>query len=321
MSSAAEPSRFPFPPYPNGWVRVAYSDEVASGEVKPLFLFGQDLVLFRGENGTAYLLDAHCRHLGAHLGYGGRVEGNGIRCPFHAWHWDGSGRCIDIPYAKKIPPKARMRAWTTAEKNGLVLAHHHAEGKAPAYEIPDLPEVGADDWTALEVRRWRVKSRWLDMNENAVDRVHFRYVHGTHTIPDSTVEMDGHILRCRNRMKLGTPRGEVDGSIDTTDHGPGFQCVYLTGIVETLMMNTATPIDAEHTDVSFAYTVKIDGDEKRARGVGAAIIRDLEKQMNEDILIWENKKYWTRPVLCDGDGPLGTYRRWMRQFFSEEWQK
>ena len=56
-----------------------------------------------------------------------------------------------------------------------------------------------------------------------------------------------------------------------------------------------------------------------ARGVGAAIIRDLEKQMNEDIPIWEHKKYFRNPVLCDGDGQFGVYRRWMRQFFSEEW--
>ena len=94
--------------------------------------------------------------------------------------------------------------------------------------------------------------------------------------------------------------------------------VHLTGIVETVMVNTSTPIDEEYTDVSFAYTVNTSGDEKRARGVGAAIVRDLEKQFDEDRLIWENKKYYERPMLCDGDGKLGVYRKWMQQFFSEE---
>ncbi|MEE8475119.1 MAG: aromatic ring-hydroxylating dioxygenase subunit alpha, partial [Myxococcota bacterium] len=74
----------------------------------------------------------------------------------------------------------------------------------------------------------------------------------------------------------------------------------------------------EYTDVSFAYTVNAEGDEKKARGVGAAIVRDLEKQFSEDRVIWENKKYYAQPVLCDGDGPFGVYRRWWRQFFSEE---
>ncbi len=320
-SSESHPiaGRFPFPPYPNGWFRVAYTSELAKAEVKSLHYFGRELVLFRDEEGEAHLLDAYCAHLGAHLGHGGKVEGRGIRCPFHAWLWAGDGSCLEIPYAKRIPPAAKIRSWPIVEKNGLVMVWHHVEDEPPAYELPDLPQYGAADWTPYEIRRWRVHSRWLDMNENAVDRVHFRYVHGTKSLPESEVEIDGHILRCSNRMKLGTPRGNVDAGLDTTDYGPGLQTVHLTGIVETLMVNTSTPIDEETTDSSFAYTVNTSGDEQKARGVGEAIIRDLEKQMSEDIPIWENKKYYTKPMLCDGDGKFNVYRRWMRQFFSEEW--
>ena len=126
------------------------------------------------------------------------------------------------------------------------------------------------------------------------------------------------MLRCRNPVKLGTPRGVVDGAIDTTDYGPGLQVVRLTGIVETIMVNTSTPIDDETTDTSFAYTVNTEGDPATVRGVGAAIIRDLEKQFDEDRAIWENKKYYARPMLCDGDGKFGVYRRWMSQFFGQE---
>lgn len=92
--------------------------------------------------------------------------------------------------------------------------------------------------------------------------------------------------------------------------------VRVTGIAETVMMNTATPVDADSTDVSFAYSVRTSEGDARA-GVGAALIRDLEKQMEQEIPIWEHKRHHPRPVLCDGDGPLGLYRRWMRQFFSE----
>lgn len=311
--------RYPFPAYPNGWFRVAYADELAPGDVRALVYFGQDLVLFRDEEGEAHLLDAHCPHLGAHLGVGGKVEGRGIRCPFHAWKWEGDGRCVDVPYAKRIPPGAKTRAWPLVEKNGVLFAWHHARQEPPEYELPELPMIHSPEWTPLEIRRWRVHSRWLDMNENAVDRVHFRYVHGTQSIPEGTVEMQGHVLRCTNPVKLKTPRGVVDGSIDTTDHGPGLQVVHLTGIVETIMMNTSTPIDEETSDTSFAYTVNTTGDPAKARGVGAAIIRDLEKQMNEDIPIWEHKRYYTRPLLCDGDGAFNVYRKWMRQFFDEEW--
>jgi hypothetical protein len=111
---------------------------------------------------------------------------------------------------------------------------------------------------------------------------------------------------------------EFTGGIDTTDYGPGLQTVRVTGVVDTLMVNTSTPIDDEYTDVSFAYSLSKAGGDSSS-GVGAAIIKDLEKQMGQDIPIWENKKYFDRPVLCEQDGQFGVYRKWMRQFFSEEW--
>ena len=53
-------------------------------------------------------------------------------------------------------------------------------------------------------------------------------------------------------------------------------------------------------------------------GVAAAIIRDIVKQMNEDVPIWENKIFRPQPVLCDGDGPIAEYRRWCSQFYSAQ---
>ncbi len=78
-------------------------------------------------------------------------------------------------------------------------------------------------------------------------------------------------------------------------------------------MNTSTPIDESQTDVSFAYTVKTQGDSHKQR-LAQAVVTDLKKQFENDRPIWENKAYWTRPALCDGDGPLATYRKWVQQF-------
>ena len=100
--------RITLPPYPNGWFAVAHVDELAAGEVRSIHYFGRELVLFRGEDGRPRTLDGYCAHLGAHLATGGRVVGNTLKCPFHSWRFDGeSGGCVEIPYAKKIPPKAQ----------------------------------------------------------------------------------------------------------------------------------------------------------------------------------------------------------------------
>ncbi|HEY6458762.1 MAG TPA: Rieske 2Fe-2S domain-containing protein, partial [Polyangiaceae bacterium] len=116
--------RFPFPRYPNGWFQVAYSDEVAPGAVVPLRYFGRDLVIFREERGDVHVLDAHCPHMGAHLGHGGTVKDGCVRCPFHAWRFDGTGQCVEVPYSARVPPRARVRPWHVREVNGLVLVWH-----------------------------------------------------------------------------------------------------------------------------------------------------------------------------------------------------
>jgi len=307
--------RYPFPAYPNGWFRVAYSEDLAPAEVKPLHYFGRDLVLFRSESGEPSVLDAYCPHLGAHLGHGGCVTGDSIRCPFHHWRWDRDGHCVEIPYAKRIPPTAKIRSWPVAEKNGMVLVHHDAEGREPTYEIPDIPEIGADDWCSPHRKSWKLRARWLDMNENCVDRAHFLFIHGTLDIPAIETKTEGHLFRTDAKIRMKAPGNtEADGRLCTNDFGPGFQIVNVTGLIDTIEMNTSTPIDEEFTDVSFQCTVRTDGDERKAR-LADKIVKDMEQQFENDIPIWENKTSWERPVLCDGDGPVGEYRKWMRQFF------
>ena len=87
-------------PIPYGWFAICYSDELQAGQVKPLNYFDQELVVWRGDDGNARVLDAYCPHLGAHMGYGGKVDGNHLQCPFHAWRWNGEGAAVAIPYSK-----------------------------------------------------------------------------------------------------------------------------------------------------------------------------------------------------------------------------
>lgn len=305
---------YPFP-LPNGWFQVAYADELPPGAVVPLRYFGRDLVLFRTESGRATVLDAHCPHLGAHLGHGGRVGGETIECPFHAWRFDADGQCVEIPYAQRIPPKGRTACWPVVERNRIVWVWHHKAGLAPDFEVPDIPEATAPDWTDFERHRWRVRTRNQEMGENAVDRAHFRYVHGTATMPDTEVEFDGPVRRALNRARLTTPRGVVEGTIDSRAYGMGCSTTRFSGICETLLIGSVTPIDDTEVDVRFSFTQRSDQAGDGRSRVAGAIVADICRQLEEDIPIWEHKAYMARPVLCDGDGPIGAFRRWCRQFY------
>src|SRR4051812_11915171 len=175
--------RFPFSPNPIGWFAVSPSEDLPPGGVVPLSYFGKDLVLFRGDDGLPRVLDAHCPHLGAHLGHGGVVEGTSIRCPFHGWCFSGDGACAKIPYATKIPPAARLSAWLVCERNGFVMVWYHPAGEPPSWEIPVMAEHGASEWTPFARRRWNIRTNIHEMGENGIDAAHFRYLHGLHNIP------------------------------------------------------------------------------------------------------------------------------------------
>jgi len=311
-------SRFPMPRYPNGWFQVAYSDELAPGAVKPLKYFGKDLVLFRTEGGEVKLLDAHCPHLGAHLGHGGKVKGDCVECPFHAWKFDGTGACVEVPYAKKIPPRATLQTWEIREVNGLIMTWHHVDGAPPSWEVPALPEYQSADWTPYEKRSWKIRTHNQEMAENSVDSAHFLYLHGTQEMPETHAEVNGHVLRSVSSTVMKTPQGKVKGEVEAIVYGFGFTTTRFRGLVETLLVSSATTIDEDHVELRFAFTVKKMVNEGVTSTVGAAFQREIGRQLEQDIPIWENKIYVHPPVLVDGDGPIGLFRRWAKQFYESK---
>ena len=311
------PREWPFPAYPNGWFAVAYSDALKSGEVKPITYFCRELAVWRGEGGGAHVVDAHCPHLGAHLAYGGRVEGDQLRCPFHAWRFNGDGQCTEIPYAKRIPRKARLGNWPVCEANGFVFAYHHGEGKPAPAAIPAIPEYEAPDWAEPVRARWITKSRMYDMGENPVDAQHFQYLHGG-VAPDFRQESDGRGgTRNVSNLDMPTPKGAIKGSITSESFGPGFGVVNVRGVLHTIIVMANTPIDDQTVEIKFDYLQPRNDDERQQR-IGRKMIDELKRQMEQDIVIFNHKKYLTKPCLVPEDGPIAEYRRSARKHYSGE---
>ena len=79
-----------------GWYWALKSKDVRRRQIKPVDLMGRRLAVYRGEDGKVRAMDGHCRHMGADLSLG-RVEGNGLRCFFHNWCYDGEGSAMTFP--------------------------------------------------------------------------------------------------------------------------------------------------------------------------------------------------------------------------------
>jgi nitrite reductase/ring-hydroxylating ferredoxin subunit len=294
--------RYPFP-VPNGWFIVAESTELAPGEVRPLYYFGRDLVLFRTDDGAPRVMDAHCMHLGAHLAVGGRVEMDCIRCPFHGWKFDGeTGRCTEIPYGdvKRIPPKAHSRSYPTLERNYMIWAWYHAEGGEPFYDVPTVEEFYDEDWSPILVSDFQIASSCQDMAENNVDFAHFRYVHGTDAIPDDDLFIDGTYKR--------TVSG--GGAFVREGYGLGLGVLRVNNYVTFL--SSTTPIDEDNVHVRWIFSAPLSNGEGSVDAAAASFLAGV----SQDIPIWENKLYRDPPVITKTEKLILEHRRWAQQFYS-----
>ena len=308
-------------PIPFGWYVVDYSDDLKPGDVKPVRYFAQDQVLFRTKSGEVTMLDAYCPHLGAHLGHGGLVKDECIECPFHAWQWGADGKIDNIPYAKKIPPKAKetqIFKYPTVEKNNLIYAWYHPNGNNPHYEVESYPEISDPEWAdKFEKFEYTINCHIQDMAENAVDAAHFMYVHGVVSYPEFEVTYDEQKRYFIQEANMETPKGTVKGKISGFSNGPGDNVTKFEGICDTLLLGSTTPIENEKVITRFSFLQKKINGKVPKGGVGAAIIADINKQVNEDIPVWENKKYAYKPVLCDKDGPIAKFRRHFATFYTD----
>jgi 5,5'-dehydrodivanillate O-demethylase oxygenase subunit len=132
-------------------------------------------VLYRGESGRAYLVDARCAHRRTHL-HTGWVQGEQIRCIYHGWRYDGTGQCTEMPAEKTIRPKqVKIGSYPLHEYCGLVFAFM-GEGDAPPFELP-RKGVFERPGCLVIARAQAWPSNWLQQVENSLDAVHVSFVH------------------------------------------------------------------------------------------------------------------------------------------------
>ncbi|MCB0974259.1 MAG: Rieske 2Fe-2S domain-containing protein [Actinobacteria bacterium] len=318
MTASTRTERYPFETIPFGWFSVGYQEEFPGGEVRPLKYFGRDLVGFRDDTGAMRVMDAFCPHLGAHLGYGGHVDGEDVVCPFHGWKFNTEGRCVDIPYSDRVNKLAKIRTYPVQELNGHVMVWWHPDDEAPKYEVPEVPELTSEDFLHHARRDWQINACMQELGENSVDLAHFKYIHGTDFVPKmESLEFDGYNQIMKSVQYFHTPRGTTEGHIDVNMYGRGMGTTRFTGIVETLLLTATTPIDEENSHVRFWFHVRKLGDERAESSVGDALVADVSKQVEEDIPVWENKVFLQRPALAKGDQVFIEYRKWCQRFIAD----
>jgi renierapurpurin 18,18'-hydroxylase len=157
---------------PDYWYPVAESRGVRNKKTCAATFAGERIALYRGESGTVYALEDRCAHRQVPLSMG-VVEGEALRCCYHAWAYRGNGRISQIPYLPKgsgRPPRG-VRAYPVQEAYGLVFVFPGDPQKAAASALPELPEFGSGQHKTMTFSR-TVRCHYSFMHENLLDMNH-----------------------------------------------------------------------------------------------------------------------------------------------------
>lgn len=315
---------------PTGWFQIGWSRGFPRGEVRPLRYFGRDLAAYRTGDGVLHVLDAHCRHLGAHLGYGGRVQGDCIVCPFHGWHWDPDGRNRYIPYQEDRPNRSRrLTSWKTHENAGVVYLWHDLAGSEPTWSVPDVFSDTAAHTSAVtyhepgpeaEISYGPLSLHPQLVSENAADPIHFRYVHGTrdHPVFIRRWERDGlwfSQIGFGRRWVEMQPESHDGDTLSILLAGVGMSFTALSGSDNTLILLSTTPIDDTTSELfQTVWLEELPGDD--APNAIELRLHRATAQLPNDIAIWQHQRFENPPALATREGrAYNDLRSWARQFY------
>ncbi|WP_109530756.1 MULTISPECIES: aromatic ring-hydroxylating oxygenase subunit alpha [Nocardia] len=324
--------KVPFTWKVTGWFMVGWSAEFPLGEVRPLRYFGEDLVAYRDESGELHILTGHCRHLGAHIGYGGKVVGDCVECPFHGWRWGPDGTNRKIPGEDRVNRGLRLRVYPVNEQNGCVFMWHQPDGKEPQWEMPDIlrmfPELETDPenfyrpYPEFSSKTEREPVHPQVVLENGPDSLHFEYVHGATVTPQmldySAVDHTWNFLTGwpdarsddpnKMALKIHAQMFGLGGSISAFDGSSKHRLIFAT-----------TPVDDECSDLFYSiWWPKNPGDESDVPPpeVRARVEKQFLVTVWEDLSIWRHQKYVERPPLSPKDAkPYLSLRKWATQFY------
>ena len=160
------------------WHPIAVAGELTDEQpIKAVRILGENLVVFRDTAGKYGLIAERCPHRSASLAYG-RVDAEGIRCPYHGWKFDHSGHCLQQPAEPEdstYKDRVRQPAYPVEKLAGLLWAYL---GPEPVPLLPRWDVLVREDgkrWTVIESM---IDCNWLQPMENSVDPSHLYWLHG-----------------------------------------------------------------------------------------------------------------------------------------------
>jgi 5,5'-dehydrodivanillate O-demethylase len=259
------------------WQPVYLSAELKNGYAVPIRIMSEDLTLYRGESGAAYVVDFRCAHRGTQLSVGW-VEQECIRCFYHGWKYDGTGQCVEQPAENEsFAQKIKIRSFPTHEFLGLIFAYFGG-GEAPQFpSFPELEEEGE-----IDVGTYIRYCNYFNTLENGIDQVHVPFTHAKSNFTKFGLNWDIPAITAEETDYGVAMYGTRKNGVARVNHYVMPNILYIKGSPESA---------TEGWREAFAWRVPVDDVSHRSFNIalvhvsGSAAQRFRERQLRQQEMI------------------------------------
>lgn len=349
----------------NFWYPIILAKDLHPEKPEKVKVLGMNLVAFRSDDGSANVISDTCCHRGGSLSgkWNGdsstkRIINDAIVCPYHGWEFNGKGKCVNIPSlgyeSNKIPSRAKIDAYPTQEKYGIIFAFLgdlESKDRPPILEISEYNQEG---WRTNEVVYFDVNYYYERSIENGIDPAHNEFVHPTHgfsakhrkTYKVNPIDIESHkqgwgfwfmhtfdappLKDDEKKIKQGrelwgntkTKRSPVVAGGGT--FGPNVVITHIKIKPEQQFRQYffEQPIDENRTRIFFINNRNFLLDPKMDEPIHERNFEIAQQDIDvlEDIKPIQTPSKYNEEIHVPADAPIIEYRKWLNQFEDLGWK-
>jgi phenylpropionate dioxygenase-like ring-hydroxylating dioxygenase large terminal subunit len=310
-----------FENFPNLWTPVL---PLSSVDTNPCAaeVAGQRIVLFRDDQDRWHALIDQCPHRGAALSLGKVMPDGRLRCQYHGWQFDGTGRCTKVPLNElKDAAREKIRATSlpTRQIAGAVWVYTATAQFDDDPPDPMLPASLQGEPTNFVTYHQEWNAHWTRAQENFIDFAHPPYLH------EQTIGAWSHDFAERGGLarvdaqqteyglKLLNYMGSSSGGFRLDWYEPNLAILHFGATPYNNLHVFCIPVNDEHTRVMTVRKVRGPQDiasySRHASGTDHRILdedRAIVESQDGDVLSD------SREISVATDAATIEFRRWYR---------
>lgn len=138
---------------------------------------GENIVLWRDNDGKVHALEDRCPHRGARLSLGWNL-GDRVACWYHGVEVAGTGNVVDVPAVHECPMKdeVKVSAYPVMEAYGAIFLWFGVDKSAAPAKLVFPEQLAGPEWAQmLCTSYWKTNYRYAV--DNVMDPMHGSYLH------------------------------------------------------------------------------------------------------------------------------------------------